>query len=184
MVVLNVVIIAVILHAAVVLPFLPEDWKDTPLALTIRSALVGLLLLMPALIVIRETQRASTRGTAVLLSPSQFPDLYETAENFGPRCPACARTRATGTVPTSHRPAPPGWCCSPRGGTPETDVNIDELLHQGRMLRGFWVGLAQLPMSHPFTVRRLERLFRVGLFGTVPPDARTRGAGPASGAGR
>lgn len=65
----------------------------------------------------------------------------------------------------------------------ETDVNIDELLHQGRMLRGFWVGLAQLPMSHPFTVRRLERLFSVGLFGTRPPGARTRGAGPAPGAG-
>ena len=31
-------------------------------------------------------------------------------------------------------------------------------------LRGFWVGLAQLPRSHPFTVRRLERLYQVGLF--------------------
>src|SRR5437764_4367067 len=31
-------------------------------------------------------------------------------------------------------------------------VNVDELVRQGRTLRGFWVGLAQLPRSHPFTV--------------------------------
>jgi len=30
-------------------------------------------------------------------------------------------------------------------------------------LRGFWVGLAQLPRSHPFTVRMLERLHSLGL---------------------
>jgi hypothetical protein len=40
------------------------------------------------------------------------------------------------------------------------------------MLRGFWVGLAQLPRSHPFTVRRLERLHRIGLFRTDLKDAR------------
>jgi Zn-dependent protease with chaperone function len=43
-------------------------------------------------------------------------------------------------------------------------VDVDELVRQGRELRGFWVGLAQLPRSHPFTVRRLERLYRIGLF--------------------
>jgi hypothetical protein len=46
----------------------------------------------------------------------------------------------------------------------ETDVNLEELMRQGRKLRGFWVGLAQLPRSHPFTVRRLERLYGIGLF--------------------
>jgi len=56
----------------------------------------------------------------------------------------------------------------------ETDVNVDELVRQGRTLRGFWVGLAQLPRSHPFTVRRLERLYRVGLFHSRAPDAATR----------
>ena len=29
---------------------------------------------------------------------------------------------------------------------------------------GFWVGLATLPRSHPFTIRRLETLYRLGLF--------------------
>lgn len=54
----------------------------------------------------------------------------------------------------------------------ENDVDIDELLQQGRRLRGFWVGLAQLPMSYPFTVRRLERLFGLGLFASVRPAGR------------
>ena len=45
----------------------------------------------------------------------------------------------------------------------ERDVDVDELLRQGKALRGFWVGLAQLSRSHPFTVRRLERLHSLGL---------------------
>jgi Zn-dependent protease with chaperone function len=53
----------------------------------------------------------------------------------------------------------------------ENDVNIDELVRQGQRLHGFWVTLAILPRSHPFTVRRLERLYRLGLFA-----ARVRGA--------
>jgi Zn-dependent protease with chaperone function len=65
-----------------VLPFLPDRVKDSGWAIAIRAALLGLLLLVPALIVVRETQRASVRGSAVQLSQSQFPDLYRTAEDF------------------------------------------------------------------------------------------------------
>src|SRR4029450_6937986 len=46
----------------------------------------------------------------------------------------------------------------------ENVVDIDELVRQGEALKGFWVGLSQLPRSHPFTVRRLERLDALGLF--------------------
>jgi hypothetical protein len=56
----------------------------------------------------------------------------------------------------------------------ETEVDLEELVRQGRMLRGFWVGLAQLPRSHPFTVRRLERLYRIGLFHAGVQQAQTR----------
>jgi len=56
----------------------------------------------------------------------------------------------------------------------ETDVDLEELVGQGRKLRGFWVGPAQLPRSHPFTVRRLERLYRIGLFRTDVQHAETR----------
>jgi Zn-dependent protease with chaperone function len=82
MVVLNVLIIAAILDAAWVLPFLPDRLEDTGWATAIRAALIGLLLLVPGLIVVRGIQRASTRGTAVQLSERQFPDLYRTAEDF------------------------------------------------------------------------------------------------------
>jgi Zn-dependent protease with chaperone function len=46
----------------------------------------------------------------------------------------------------------------------ENTVDVGELVRQGEALNGFWVMVAQLPQSHPFTVRRLERLFRLGLF--------------------
>jgi Zn-dependent protease with chaperone function len=52
----------------------------------------------------------------------------------------------------------------------ETEVDIEQLLDQSRRLRGLWVGLAQLPRSHPFTVRRLERLVGLGLLSTDPAD--------------
>jgi Zn-dependent protease with chaperone function len=82
MAVLNLIIIAAILEAAAVLPFLPERLQDSGWAIAIRAALLGLLLLVPALIVVREVQRASTRGTAVQLSERQYPELYRTAEDF------------------------------------------------------------------------------------------------------
>jgi Zn-dependent protease with chaperone function len=59
----------------------------------------------------------------------------------------------------------------------ENEVNIEELVRQGKTLRGFWIGLATLPRSHPFTVRRLERLFRIGLF-----HPRVQGAEAGAGA--
>ena len=68
MVVLNIAIIAFILRAAVVVPFLPEGLQDSGVATAIRTALIALLLLIPGLIVVRQTQRAGVRGTAVQLS--------------------------------------------------------------------------------------------------------------------
>ena len=44
-------------------------------------------------------------------------------------------------------------------------VTLPELVEQGRTLGGFWVEVAQLNMSHPWTVRRLSRLYQLGLFG-------------------
>jgi len=255
MVVLNVAIVLAILQAALALPFLPEDLRDSSLAVGIRTALVGLLLLVPALIVVRETQRASVRGSAVELSERQFPDIYETAEHFATtlglrRRPQIFLTNGNGalnafaaqatghdyvvlsnelfvnlyegnraglrfilghelghirlhhvslwyTIAVAYSERIPilgpslsrlreyscdrhGAHLSPRGETglvllasgryTENTVDIEELVRQGRQLRGFWVGLAQLPRSHPFTVRRLERLYRIGLFRT---DVRT-----------
>jgi Zn-dependent protease with chaperone function len=249
MVVLNVIIVAAILDAAWVLPFLPDRLKDSGWAIAVRAALISLLLLVPVLIVIRETQRASVRGSAVELSQRQFPELYRTAEDFARKLGLRRRpdiflangngalnafaAQATGydyvvlsnelfanlynrnrdglrfilghelghirlhhvslwyQIAVAYPQLIPllgpwlsrlreyscdrhGAYLSPLGATglvllasgryTETDVDVDELVRQGRRLRGFWVGLAQLPRSHPFTVRRLERLYRIGLF--------------------
>jgi Zn-dependent protease with chaperone function len=258
MVVLNVIIIAAIVDAARVLPFLPDRLKDSGWAIAVRAAWLSLLLLVPVLIVIRETQRASVRGTAVRLSDSQFPDLYRTAEDFarklGLRRPseiflangngtlnafAAQATRHDYVVLSNelfvnlHNSNRDGlrfilghelghirlhhvslwyqlalaysqripllgpalsrlreYSCdrhgaflSPRGARglvllasgryTETDADLEELVRQGRRLHGFWVGLAQLPRSHPFTVRRLERLYGIGLFRSDVQRART-----------
>jgi Zn-dependent protease with chaperone function len=259
MVVLNLLIIAAILDAAAVLPFLPDRLQDSGWATAIRAALISLLLVVPALIVVREIQRASTRGTAVQLSQRQFPDLYQSAEDFAHqlglrRRPEIFLANGNGALnafaaqatgydyvvlsnelfanlqnrnrdglgfilghelghirlhhvslwyqlavaysqlipllgPTLSRLrefscdrhgaylAPlgaRGLVLLASGRHTETDVDLDELVAQGRKLRGFWVGLAQLPRSHPFTVRRLERLYRMGLFHADAQDAKTR----------
>jgi len=82
MVALNIIIIIIILailRFAAVLPFVPPRNQDAGWAIAIRSTFVALLLLIPGLILVRETQRAATRGTAVELSRSQYPDLYQAA---------------------------------------------------------------------------------------------------------
>jgi Zn-dependent protease with chaperone function len=210
--------------------------------------LVALLLFVPALIVVREVQRATVRGTAVLLSDRQFPELYGTAEELAAllglsRRPDLFVANGNGTlnafaaqaaghdyvvlnselfanlyadnreglrfvlghelghirlhhvalwyqIAVAYSARLPilgatlsrlreyscdrhGAALAPRGAAglvlltsgryTETVVDVDRLLEQGRRLRGFWVGLAQLPRSHPFTVRRLERLVGLGL---------------------
>jgi Zn-dependent protease with chaperone function len=259
MVALNIIIVVAIVQAAWVLWFLPDNRQDSGWGTTVRTALIALLLFVPLLIVIRETQRASVRGSAVELSPTQFPDLYQTAEDFAKRLglrrrPELFLSNGNGTlnafaaqatgfdyvvlsnelfanlyngnreglrfilghemghVHLHHvalwyqillaysQPIPllgptlsrlreyssdrHGAYLSPDGAKglvllasgryTENEVNIDALVEQGRKLKGFWVGLAQLPRSHPFTVRRLERLYGIGLFhADVPVETRS-----------
>ena len=255
MVILNLIIIWLIVQAAITLPFLPERFVDTGWATAVRSAFIGLLFLVPVLVIVRETQRASIRGTAVELSPRQYADLYSIADDFAHRLGLTRRpnlylangngtlnafaAQATGhdyvvlanelfvnlyqnnreglrfilghelghiklhhvslwyqlSVAYSERipllgPAlsrlreyscdrhgahlcpsgASGLVLLASGRHTEHTTDIEELVSQGRALRGFWVELAQLPQSHPFTVRRLERLFKLGLL-----HARVRG---------
>ena len=262
MVILNAAIVVAIVRAAVVVPFLPDALQDSAWAVAVRGALIALLLLVPGLIVVREIQRASVRGTAVQLSEQQFPELYRTAEEFASRLGLRRRpdifltnrngalnafaSQATGhdyvvlsnelfahlrednreglrfiighemghirlhhvalwyqlVIAYSQRIPILGptlsrlreYSCDrhgahlePDGVTGlvllaagrhvETDVDVAALLEQGRQLRGFWVGLAQLPRSHPFTVRRVERLVALG-------SLRIPAAGPVGAASR
>jgi Zn-dependent protease with chaperone function len=235
-------------NAAATLPFVPESVRESGWGVAIRSAFIGLLLLIPGLVIVRETQRASVRGSAVELSARQFPDLHATADEFARKLGLRRRpviylangngtlnafaAQATGhdyvvlanelfanlynnnreglrfilghelghirlhhvslwyqlSVAYSQRIPLLGpalsrlreYSCDRHGAYlcptganglivltagryVENDVDVAELLQQGRRLHGFWTGLAQLPMSHPFTVRRLEHLFRLGL---------------------
>lgn len=255
MVVLNLAIVLVIVRSALVVPFLPAEMQDSGFANAVRAALVGLLLFVPALIVVREVQRASVLGTAVQLSERQFPALYGTAQEFAKalglgRRPVVYLANGNGALnafaaqaagqnyvvvsselfahlreenreglrfilghemghirlhhvslwyqlavaysqripilgPTLSRLREYscdrlGAALEPHGAVglvllasgryTETEVDIEQLLDQGRRLRGLWVGLAQLPRSHPFTVRRLERLVGLGLLSTDPAD--------------
>jgi Zn-dependent protease with chaperone function len=54
-------------------------------------------------------------------------------------------------------------------------VDVEELLEQARRFRGFWPIVAQLPQSHPFTVRRLKVLHDAGFFEAPAENPATRG---------
>src|SRR5215217_6445915 len=55
------------------------------------------------------------------------------------------------------------------------DVDIGELLEKAKVFRGFWPVVAQLPQSHPFTVRRLKVLYEAGFFEASEENAATGG---------
>jgi Zn-dependent protease with chaperone function len=56
------------------------------------------------------------------------------------------------------------------------EVDVGELLEQARRFQGFWPVVAQLPQSHPFTVRRLKVLYEAGLFEASEENAAIGGA--------
>src|SRR5918997_5762445 len=58
-------------------------------------------------------------------------------------------------------------------------VDVDELLEQARRVPGFWPVMAQLPQSHPFSVRRLRVLYDLGFFGSHAENPVSEGAAVA-----
>ena len=251
MVVLNFVILAVLIAFLVSTALIPPSLRDTNWDATIRAIAAAILLVAPMLLVVRQVQRASIRGTAVQLSRTQFPDLYVSVDDFA----ATLRVRPTPSVFLGNGngtlnafAAQSGWTnnyivlsnelfanlrndnregtrfilgheiahirlhhvalwynlslcysqlipilgptlsrlreysCDRNGAALEPkgelglvllaagryaadNVEVSELVDQGRNLDGFWVTLAQLPRSHPWTVRRIWRLYQLGLFG-------------------
>jgi Zn-dependent protease with chaperone function len=55
------------------------------------------------------------------------------------------------------------------------EVDVEELLEQAQRFQGFWPVVAQLPQSHPFTVRRLKVLYDAGFFEASEENAATGG---------
>jgi len=256
MVVLNTAILAVLLDLLVTTTLIPPALRSMDWQATIRVIAGAILLVAPALLFIRQVQRASIRGTAVQLSRSQFPDLYSSVDAFA----AALGVQPTPTVFLSNGngavnafAAQSGWTnnylalsnelfanlrndnregtrfilghevahirlhhvslwyglvlcysqlipilgatmsrlreysCDRNGAALEPkgelglvllsagryaadSVRVEELVDQGRHLGGFWVGISQLPRSHPWTVRRIWRLHQLGLFGRAEPS--------------
>jgi Zn-dependent protease with chaperone function len=54
-------------------------------------------------------------------------------------------------------------------------VDVEQLLEQAQQFRGFWPTLAQLPQSHPFTVRRIKVLHNAGFFEAPTDNPATEG---------
>ena len=87
-VLINLLIIALILVGALLLGSLNAlagEPLSGPAVDVIRAAFFALLLLVPGLVVYRQITRAGTRGSAVRLSPRQFPDIYAVKEDFARR---------------------------------------------------------------------------------------------------
>jgi Zn-dependent protease with chaperone function len=54
-------------------------------------------------------------------------------------------------------------------------VDVEQLLEQAQRFRGFWPTVAQLPQSHPFTVRRIRVLHDAGFFEAPTENPSTEG---------
>jgi len=215
----------------------------------IRVAFFALLLLVPGLIMYRQLTRAGIRGSAVRLSPQQFPDIYAVKGDFArklglKREPEIYLMSGNGTLnafaastfgydfvvihselfsntyeknkealafivghelghlrlghtrlwyqlSTAYVDRVPllggflsrarEYSCDRHGAylAPQgeqglvllaagryvyKEVDVEELLGQAQRFRGFWPIVAQLPQSHPFTVRRLKVLYDAGFF--------------------
>ena len=55
------------------------------------------------------------------------------------------------------------------------DVDVGELLEQAKRFQGFWPVVAQLPQSHPFTVRRVKVLYEAGFLEAAAKKPATGG---------
>ena len=80
MVILNFVILGVLIDFLASAALIPSALRGTNWEPTVRAVAAAILVVAPALVIIRQVQRASIRGTAVQLSRTQFPDLYAWGE--------------------------------------------------------------------------------------------------------
>jgi Zn-dependent protease with chaperone function len=262
-VLVNLIIIALILVGALLLGYLNAvagEPLSGPVVDAIRVAFVALLLLVPGLVLYRQITRAGTRGSAVRLSPRQFPDIYAVKEDFARRLGLkrepeiylmsgngalnafaastfgydfvvihselfsntyernkdalafivghelghlrLGHTRLWYQLSTAYVDRVPllggflsrarefscdrhGAYLAPRGEEGLVllaagryvykEVDVEELLEQAQRFQGFWPVVAQLPQSHPFTVRRLKVLYDAGFFEASEENAATGG---------
>ena len=82
MVVLNFAILGVLIDFLASVALIGTELRGTNWEPTIRAVAGAILLVAPAILLVRQVQRASIRGTAVQLSRTQFPDLYGSMDDF------------------------------------------------------------------------------------------------------
>jgi Zn-dependent protease with chaperone function len=262
-VLVNLLIIGFILIGTLLLGYLNAlagEPLSGPVVDAIRVAFFALLLLVPGLVVYRQLTHAGTRGSAVRLSPRQFPDIYAVKDDFARRLnlrrdPEIYLMSGNGTLnafaastfgydfvvihselfsntyeknkdalafiighelghlrlghtrlwyqlSTAYVDRVPllgaflsrarEFSCDRHGAylAPQgeeglvllaagryvyKEVDVEELLEQAQGFRGFWPVVAQLPQSHPFTVRRLKVLHDAGFFKGPAENLSTEG---------
>jgi Zn-dependent protease with chaperone function len=262
-VLVNLLIISFILLGALLVGYLnvlAGEPLSGPAVDAIRVAFLALLLLVPGLVVYRQLTRAGVRGSAVRLSPRQFPDIYAVKDDFARRLNLrrepeiylmsgngalnafaastfgydfvvihselfsntyeknkdalafiighelghlrLGHTRLWYQLSTAYVDRVPllggflsrarEFSCDRHGAylTPQGEeglvlltagryvyeqVDVEQLLEQAQRFRGFWPTVAQLPQSHPFTVRRLRVLHDAGFFQAPTENPSTEG---------
>ena len=95
MLVLNFAILAVLIDFLASAALIPPSLRGTNWEATWRAVAGAIILVAPAIMVVRQVQRASIRGTAVRLSRTQFPDLYASVDDF-------AATLGISQLPRTH----------------------------------------------------------------------------------
>src|SRR5215217_5137180 len=78
-------VVSVLVNLLIIALTLVGEPLSGPVVDVIRVAFLALLLLVPGLVLYRQLTRAGTRGSAVRLSPRQFPDIYAVKEDFARR---------------------------------------------------------------------------------------------------
>ena len=250
LVIINLAVVVAAVRLLAITNWLPVQLRAPEWTIAVRTAIVAGLLVIPGLIIAREINRASTRGTALQLSRSQYPEIYSTMTSFARslqlrRTPDLYLMNGNGVLNafaaqafghefivianelfanldkrsqtglrfilghelahiklhhvslwyqlsicyTNWVPILGSWLSRLReyscdrhgadlcpdgetglvlltsGRYTEQQVDVPQLLEQGRRLHGFWVEIAQWPRSHPWTVRRLQTLYKLSLFG-------------------
>jgi len=262
-VLVNLLIISFILLGALLLGYLnvlAGEPLSGPAVDAIRVAFLALLLLVPGLVVYPQLTRAGVRGSAVRLSPRQFPDIYAVKDDFARRLNLrrdpeiylmsgngalnafaastfgydfvvihselfsntyeknkdalafiighelghlrLGHTRLWYQLSTAYVDRVPllggflsrarEFSCDRHGAylVPQGEeglvllaagryvykqVDVEQLLEQAQRFRGFWSTMAQLPQSHPFTVRRIRVLHDAGFFEAPTENPSTEG---------
>jgi Zn-dependent protease with chaperone function len=87
-------VLGVVFNAAIVIVLvtnywwldqLPNELSDGVTGEAIQYAMYALLLMIPAIVIGRQVQRAGILGRAVQLSPEQFPDIYAVKDDYARR---------------------------------------------------------------------------------------------------